>query len=212
MAAAVLYAGVVYGIVLLLGDDLVARAEVEPAAFLWVQLLDDTALVAVALAFGLARFPRSWAGLGFRRVPARWWGLGAVAGLAAAAAAWGVAGALDAAGLAAPVHPVETLLDAAEGPGDLVLLLVAVTVPVAIGEETFFRGFAYRLLRARLGWGASLAVTSAGFALVHGLDPGAWLPVVPIGVVLGLLVEGSGSLFPAMAGHAVVNALAVLLG
>ena len=45
-----------------------------------------------------------------------------------------------------------------------------------------------------------------------GLEPGAWVPILPVGVVLALLVEWSGSLWPAITAHGVVNALAVLLG
>jgi membrane protease YdiL (CAAX protease family) len=111
-----------------------------------------------------------------------------------------------------PTHPVESLLERATDLPDLLLILVAVTVPVAIGEETFFRGYAYRLLRARFGVAAGIATSALLFALVHGLEPGAWLPVLPIGVVLALLVERSGSLWPAVTAHGVVNALAVLLG
>ena len=82
---------------------------------------------------------------------------------------------------------------------------------VPFAEEAFFRGFAYRVLRARFGAGAAVVTTAVGFALGHGLAPGAWLPVVPIGLILALLVEGSGSLWPAVAAHATVNVLAVLL-
>ncbi len=85
-------------------------------------------------------------------------------------------------------------------------------MPVAVGEETFFRGYAYRLLRARFGVLAATVASAVLFALVHGLEPGAWLPILPVGVVFALLVEWSGSLGPAMVGHAVVNALAVLAG
>jgi membrane protease YdiL (CAAX protease family) len=87
-----------------------------------------------------------------------------------------------------------------------------VTVPVALGEETFFRGYAYRLLRARFGVAAGIATSALLFALVHGLQPGAWLPILPVGIVLALLVERSRSLAPAMVAHAMVNALAVLVG
>jgi membrane protease YdiL (CAAX protease family) len=92
----------------------------------------------------------------------------------------------------------------------LVLLVVTLLVPVA--EEAFFRGFAYRLLRARWGALAALAITSVGFALVHGLDPGAWLPVLPIGMILGGLAERSRSLLPPVVAHGVVNGLAIVAG
>jgi membrane protease YdiL (CAAX protease family) len=67
------------------------------------------------------------------------------------------------------------------------------------------------VLRARLGVGLALPATALGFALVHGLAPGAWLPILPVGLVLGGLVERTGSLWPAILAHGVVNLVAVLL-
>jgi hypothetical protein len=90
-------------------------------------------------------------------------------------------------------------------------VLLTVTLAVPFAEEVFFRGLAYRVLRARLGARLGALAASVGFALVHGLAPGAWLPVVPVGLVLVLLVERSGSLWPAVVAHATVNALAVLV-
>ncbi len=188
----------------------VERAEVDAWTFFWVQVVDDGILAGVALLFGLTRFPGSWAALGFRRVPPQWWAIGAGAGLCAAALAWLVSVAVERAGVSLPPHPVETVLARASDARALALVFVAVTVPVALGEETFFRGYAYRLLRARFGVAAGIGASAVLFALVHGLEPGAWLPMLPVGLVLAVVVERSGSLAPAMVGHAVVNALAVL--
>jgi membrane protease YdiL (CAAX protease family) len=190
---------------------LLERDAADPWTFFWIQILDDGLLTGVALLFGLSRFPGSLAGLGVRPTPLRWWGLGAAAGVAAAALAWAVSLAVEA-WVPVPPHPVEAVLGRASTPSEMVLVLVAVTVPVAIGEETFFRGYAYRLLRARFGVTAAVAGSAVLFSLVHGLEPGAWLPILPVGVVFALLVERSGSLWPAVAGHGVVNAVAVLAG
>jgi membrane protease YdiL (CAAX protease family) len=173
--------------------------------------VDDGLLAGVTLLFARLRYPGSWAALGFRLPRPRWWVLGAAAGLGAAVLAWATSEVVER-WMPIPTHPVESLLERATDLPDLLLILVAVTVPVAIGEETFFRGYAYRLLRARFGVVAGIATSALLFALVHGLEPGAWLPVLPIGVVLALLVERSGSLWPAVTAHGVVNALAVLLG
>jgi hypothetical protein len=164
----------------------------------------------VALLFARLRYPGSWSDLGFRRPRPRWWGLGAAAGIGAAALAWATSALVDQ-WMPVPTHPVESLLERMDSIPDLLLVLVAVTVPVAVGEETFFRGYAYRLLRARLGVAAAIGGTALLFALVHGLDPGAWLPILPVGVVLALVVERSGSLWPAVTAHGVFNAVAVLL-
>jgi CAAX protease family protein len=208
-AAGALYAGMLW-VVYLTDAEILDRAESDPWAFLRLQALDDGILVGVALLFGRLRFPGSWAGLGFRPVAPRWWPIGAGAGVGAAVMAWLVSLALERVGTPVPPHPVESVLAQADGGWEVLLVLVGVTLPVAIGEEAFFRGFAYRLLRARLGVGIAIGGSALIFALVHGLDPGAWLPILPVGIILAVVVEYSGSLAPAMAGHAVVNALAVL--
>jgi membrane protease YdiL (CAAX protease family) len=211
VAAGALYAGMLLGLVSLTDGAILERAETDPWTFLWLQCLDDGLLAGVALLFARVRYPGSWSGLGFRLPRVRWWALGAGGGLGAAALAWGASVAV-AQWTPVPTHPVESLLDRTTGTPDLLLVLLAVTVPVAVGEETFFRGYAYRVLRTRFGRVAAIGGTALLFALVHGLEPGAWLPILPVGVVLALLVEWSGSLWPAVTAHGVINALAVLLG
>jgi membrane protease YdiL (CAAX protease family) len=210
VAAGALYAGLLFLVSALIPADVVQRDESEAPAFFIVQLLDDGILAGVALGFGRLRFPGSWAALGFRRARPGWWGIGAAGGALAAVAAWTISIGLDHWGLPAPTHVVESVLSAAHGPRDLLLIVVAVTVLVPIAEEAFFRGFAYRVLRARFGVVAAVATTAVLFALMHGLEVAAWLPVFPVGLVLAAVVERSGSLWPAMVGHSVVNLLAVL--
>ncbi len=176
-----------------------------------MQLVDDGILAGVALLFGLLRFPGSWTLLGFRPVGLRWSVIGAAAALAGSAVAWTISLTIDR-WVSVPSHPIEAVLERASTPADVVLVLVAATVPVAIGEEVFFRGFAYRLLRARLGVVLAIAGSSVLFALAHGLDVGEWLPILPLGIVFALLAERSGSLVPPMIGHVAVNALAILAG
>ncbi len=210
-AAGALYAGILLGLVTLTDAAILERAETDPWMFFSMQLLDDGILMGVALLFGRIRFPGSWAALGFRSVPPRWWAIGVGAGVGAAALAW-AAGAVVERWVPVPPHPVESVLERATTLPELLVVLLGVTVPVALGEETFFRGYAYRLLRARFGVAAGIASSALLFALVHGLEPGAWLPILPVGIVLALLVERSRSLAPAMVAHAMVNALAVLVG
>jgi len=208
--AGAVYAGLLFAAFTLTDPDVVTRGESEATIFFWLQALDDGVLAAVALAFGRLRFPGSWHALGFRQARTRWWAIAPAGGGLAALVAWAINLALDRWGWPPPTHPVESVLGAAQGPRDVIVILLAVTVLVPIAEETFFRGFAYRLLRARLGALAAIATTSLLFALVHGLEVSAWLPVLPVGVVFAVLAECSGALGPAMLAHAVVNALAVL--
>ena len=211
VAAGALYGGLLLALVSLSDGAILERAESDPWTFLWLQGLDDGLLAGVALLFARLRYPGSWTAIGFRRPRPRWWALGAAAGLGAAALAWAASVAVSQ-WTPVPTHPVESLLERATDLPDLLLILLAVTVPVAVGEETFFRGYAYGVLRARFGVVGGIGASALLFALVHGLEPGAWLPILPVGIVLALLVERSGSLWPAIAAHGVVNALAVLLG
>lgn len=175
-------------------------------------MLDDGALAALGLGFGRLRFPGSWRDLGFRPARARWWGLGVGGGAVAAMVGWLIAIELDRWGWPAPPHPVDSLLGAAAGMRDVLVILLTVTVPVPIAEEVFFRGFAYRLLRAKWGVLPAIGSTSVLFALVHGLEPSVWLPVLPVGILFAVLAEHSGSLWPSVMAHAVVNGLAVIAG
>src|SRR5439155_10340877 len=153
LVAALLYTGLLFMLSTVVDARVLARGESEAAVFLALQAVDDGILAAVALGFGRLRFPGSWRALGFCGVRPSWWAIGTVGGALAAALAWGVGVGLDRWGWPAPPHPVESVLAVAEGPRDVLLILLAVTVPVPVAEEVFFRGFAYRLLRAKLGVG-----------------------------------------------------------
>lgn len=89
----------------------------------------------------------------------------------------------------------------------LALLLGAVVAPVA--EEIFFRGFIYGGMRNLWGVGWGMVVSSVVFALVH-ITPGVLVPIFVIGLVLAYLYERTGSLWPSIILHALVNAVAFL--
>jgi sodium transport system permease protein len=87
------------------------------------------------------------------------------------------------------------------GPGAIVVLAL---LP-AICEEIMFRGFVLSGLRRGGGKVGPILVTSLMFAVFH-LDPGRLAPTFLVGVVLGVVVVRSGSIFPAMLLHLVYNA------
>ena len=93
-----------------------------------------------------------------------------------------------------------------------VLAVCALTCIVApICEELLFRGFIFRTLSNWRGpWPAALA-TGALFGLVHGLSAPAvdLLPLALLGVVLCLLYQWTGSLYPCIAVHMINNAIAL---
>ena len=89
-------------------------------------------------------------------------------------------------------------------------LLVILVAPVA--EELFFRGFFYRSLRNRLPPLGAASVVGLVFGAIHYTDADT-LVLIPVLVLLGvifcLLYERTGSLYPAIAMHAVNNTLAL---
>jgi membrane protease YdiL (CAAX protease family) len=86
-------------------------------------------------------------------------------------------------------------------------MLAAVALSAPLGEEIFFRGFALpamtNSMRAR--WAALLSAVL--FSAMHWDAVGA-LGLFEIGLWLAVLRFGSGSIFPAMLGHALNNAIA----
>jgi membrane protease YdiL (CAAX protease family) len=101
-----------------------------------------------------------------------------------------------------------TLLRASSGV-DLVVVLAAAALVPAVTEEILFRGFLQGALERSAGRWAGILLTAALFGLIHGFSraPAA----AALGALLGWTVARTGSIVPAVAGHAAVNALAVTL-
>jgi membrane protease YdiL (CAAX protease family) len=97
------------------------------------------------------------------------------------------------------VHP--------HGAQAVVLGLCGVTL-VPVAEELFYRGFVHRALRTRLGLWPALVLSSSLFGLAHwvgGDDFSTVMPRVFDGLLLALLLERTGSLYPGMVAHAYFN-------
>lgn len=105
-------------------------------------------------------------------------------------------------------NPVTEVLRSGVTTAELGWIIVVLCVVVPVAEEIFFRGVVYRGLRAR--WGALVAAlaSSAFFGAVH-LELVHFLPILVLGMVLAYSLERTGSLVPAMAVHAVNNAVAI---
>jgi membrane protease YdiL (CAAX protease family) len=83
-------------------------------------------------------------------------------------------------------------------------LIASLLAPLA--EEVAFRGYALSALRTHLRPGTAIAASSVLFAAMH-LDPVRFPAVLFLGAFLGWLAWRSGSLWPAVAAHAVNNGL-----
>ena len=100
----------------------------------------------------------------------------------------------------------------ADGPLlNVLAVVVLVTVVAPIGEELFFRGFFFGALRNWHGPWLAAILTGLVFGGIHvGSSPVGYLvPLMIFGAGLCLLYELTGSLYPAIALHALNNSIAL---
>ena len=92
----------------------------------------------------------------------------------------------------------------------LSFLMIVILAPLA--EELLFRGWIFGSLRARFSAAAAILVATFLFAIVH-WDPTGFYPVAVLapGFVLSVLRERTGSVKPAVLGHAIYNGIGWLL-
>ncbi len=160
---------------------------------------------ALALAAGIGRLP-------LRRVmrpvggPLRRAGVGLLLAWAALPLVFGTAYLVERYGGEGTQEVVDRLQN--RGPGWLGLAFIA-SVVAPIVEEVGFRGLLYPALRQWRGPWVATALTAVLFALVH--EPATtWAPLAILACFLAYSVEATGSVLPAIAGHAAFNALTVL--
>ena len=170
----------------------------------WVQVLFDLSMVAVPMALAV-RLAASWrevfAVRRMRITPGRaalWIFLGTVAA--------SLAGVVYIA--AFDVHGHTWITDEHPHGVDAVIYGVTAVTLVPIAEEILFRGLVHRALRTRLALWPAVALSSTVFGLAHwvgGDDFSTVAPRIFYGVLLALLLERTGSLYPGMVAHAYIN-------
>src|SRR3954470_9858576 len=84
---------------------------------------------------------------------------------------------------------------------------LTVTIAAPLGEEIFFRGFAFPAVSKSWGLPAAIVVSGAAFSFIH-LDAVGFLGLMEIGILLAALRLWSGSIWAAIIGHAVNNGVA----
>lgn len=84
------------------------------------------------------------------------------------------------------------------------LFLLVVVAP--IGEEVFFRSFVQNALAGRFGRWAGIILSGLIFGLYHGV-PIQIILAIPVGIVAAWLYDRTGSLWPPMLFHFVINFL-----
>lgn len=110
-------------------------------------------------------------------------------------------------------HPIVSFLDDRRDLMAAVLVVLTAVVVAPLTEEFFFR-------RVLQGWlekhfadeaGVAVSLSAIAFASAHTGQGLAFLPLFPLALVLGLLVERTGSIVPSVLLHAMFNAVSVFL-
>jgi uncharacterized protein len=106
--------------------------------------------------------------------------------------------------------PAQALTDRADGPLDVILLVLIVGVMAAVFEEIFYRGLVQRsLLKRGLHPAAAIGITSVVFGATH--FELLQLPgLVVAGAVFGTLAYKADRLGPAIAAHLTFNMVTVI--
>lgn len=111
-------------------------------------------------------------------------------------------------------HPVVEFLATRRDALGVGLVVVTACVVAPFAEEFFFRrvlqGWLEKLLPAANGM-AAVYIASAAFALAHYGHGLAFVPLFPLGLVLGFIARRTGSIVPAILLHALFNAVSVAI-
>ena len=97
-----------------------------------------------------------------------------------------------------------------EGFGGLLLALVLGGVVAPVAEEIAFRGYLYSGLRARLGRGWGMVLSSLLFGALH-FSPGVIAPIFAMGLIFALIYDLSDSIWPCIVLHGIMNSMAFVV-
>jgi membrane protease YdiL (CAAX protease family) len=107
-------------------------------------------------------------------------------------------------------HPIIDYLNEHSDPLAIAVVVLAAIVVAPIAEEFLFRRVLQGWLETLpLGPGTAIGLASLAFAVAHAGHGLAWLPLLFLGIVLGVLVRQTGSIMPAIVLHAMFNAVSV---
>jgi len=93
---------------------------------------------------------------------------------------------------------------------DAIIVIGWAVIGASFIEELVFRGFLLRRLVRRWNPWIGIALTSVLFAFIHG-SPYFMAMVLPMGIWLGIVTWRTGSIWPAVACHAVENVVVTFL-
>jgi len=93
--------------------------------------------------------------------------------------------------------------------GAFILTFIAVALITPVVEELFFRGIVHRGLEQQLGFLSGGTLSAFIFALAH-IDYRLFVPIFGLGFGLAFLVHRTGSIWPSIGGHFIINSLGVV--
>jgi len=196
-------------------DLLRPTAERDATLAAGVQLLllaaQTIVLIGAVYLVAVRRRGLSWADLGLRPAPRRWYRRAVVIGLLALPLTGAINLLMQLFMDEVPVNPQFSLVAPAGFSWFALLgMLFVVGLFIPFAEELLFRGVLYGWLRQRLGVPAAAVLSALLFSGVHRI---VWLipALAVLGVLLALVYEKSGSLWPAVAVHALFNSVGVVL-
>ncbi|NLO89132.1 MAG: CPBP family intramembrane metalloprotease [Clostridia bacterium] len=107
-------------------------------------------------------------------------------------------------------QPFAELLLKADTPFEIFVPFFIGSFLAPLGEEVFFRGFAYPALRKRFGVVAGIVITALFFAALH-FDAVRFIPIALGGIGLTWLYENTGSIITPIIAHSLWNTLMLVL-
>ena len=186
------------------GEKLFARSlPLAVAAIVWQTVI----LIACIYVLGLRRRSLPWSAIGFRPAPVGWCAAAVFAGVTLVFLLDAVASAFE-----TPLSEVVTRVVAPEGFSwaGMAAMVAAGGVIAPLGEEALYRGVLYGWLRRKWGPLAGTIVSALIFGISHWNPYWAAFATV-IGVVLAVVYEKSGSLWPPILLHMSYNCTGIVV-
>jgi len=170
-------------------------------------LLGEGAFVLGAWRFSVSKYKVGWSALGFRSFNVRK-GLLLAAGIVLAGLLLSVL--YDLLMSQFGEESSSLILDFTDTALGLATITILAVVLAPFAEEIFFRGFLFAGIGNRYGYGWGAVFSALIFAMAHLMQPGAFLPIFLLGLLMAWLYRKTGSIWACIITHSVYNSLALV--
>jgi membrane protease YdiL (CAAX protease family) len=183
-------------------------ARLTPGDLLLATMLQDVAIVLIALVLARRFLSAGPADLGLAWPSRQAIGIGLVAGVAIFALTLPLE-IVQRAVFGSPEQSIVTAFQRHRGLEAFALDVLAGVVIAPFGEELLFRGLLFKGLCQRMPLALAAALSAAAFVVPHGASVA--LPLFAAGVVLALVYERTHNLFANVTAHAVFNLIGLTI-